>query len=160
MSPDLLHAWMCASFLKPTDRLLWHAAPDSVANAEEKDRIRLVFHSDQGATDIISLLSLKTGRYDFTCDALPCRVRVLFISHACMRGASHCTTRLFGILEDSYRFMKHLRCREGGISKWVSSIAIHNELMRRGRMVSRSKPFIRSAELHCTACIRHRLSLD
>jgi hypothetical protein len=29
-----------------------------------------------------------------------------------------------------------LRCREGGVSKWVSSIAIHNELLRRGRKVA------------------------
>lgn len=69
---------MSASFLKPTDRLVWHAAP-SVANAEEKDKIRLVFHSDQGATDIISLLSLKNGRQDSACDAISGRARVPFI---------------------------------------------------------------------------------
>lgn len=48
---------------------------------------RLVFHSDQAATDLISLLSI---------------------------GAAP----------------------EGGLSKWVSGVAIHNELIRRGRTVS------------------------
>lgn len=73
------------------------------------------------------------------------------------RRKSNCTIKLFGIMTDDYRFMKLLRCREGGISKWVSSIAIHNELLRRGRKVSKSEPFIRCAELHCTICIGHRL---
>ncbi|KAL3155553.1 hypothetical protein ABBQ38_011107 [Trebouxia sp. C0009 RCD-2024] len=48
------------------------------------DKSRLAFHTDQGATDLIALLSLS---------AAP----------------------------------------EGGHSKWVSAIAIHNELLRRGR---------------------------
>ena len=47
---------------------------------------RLAFHSDQGATDLIALLSIT---------AAP----------------------------------------KGGESKWVSAIAIHNELLRRGRKV-------------------------
>eukprot|EP00891_Asterochloris_glomerata_P005068 jgi/Astpho2/5068/Aster-x0233 len=48
------------------------------------DTHRLHFHSDQGATDLIALLSLSAAK-------------------------------------------------EGGDSKWVSSLAIHNELLRRGR---------------------------
>ena len=50
------------------------------------DLKRLVFHSDQGATDLIALLSISTAK-------------------------------------------------EGGVSKWVSAVAIHNELLRRGRQV-------------------------
>lgn len=57
---------------------------------------RLAFHSDQGATDLIALLSI---------------------------GAA----------------------KEGGESKWVSSIAIHNELLRRGRKV------------RCCVCTYHTL---
>ncbi|EIE24910.1 Clavaminate synthase-like protein [Coccomyxa subellipsoidea C-169] len=60
-----------------------HARPAGT-KAHAVDTIRLVFHSDQGATDLISLLSLTNAK-------------------------------------------------EGGVSKWVSSIAIHNELLRRGR---------------------------
>ena len=47
---------------------------------------RLAFHSDQGATDLIALLSLN-------------------------------------------------KAKSGGASKWVSAVAIHNELLRRGRKV-------------------------
>ena len=47
---------------------------------------RLAFHSDQGATDLIALLSLT-------------------------------------------------KAKSGGISKWVSAVAIHNELLRQGRKV-------------------------
>ena len=47
---------------------------------------RLAFHSDQGATDLIALLSIN-------------------------------------------------RAKSGGASKWVSAVAIHNELLRRGRKV-------------------------
>lgn len=50
---------------------------------------RIHFHSDQGATDLIALLSLN-------------------------------------------------KAKEGGESKWVSALAIHNELLRRGRKV---RPF-------------------
>jgi len=53
------------------------------------DVTRLAFHSDQGATDLIALLSI---------------------------GASP----------------------GGGESKWVSAVAIHNELLRRGRQVQSS----------------------
>ena len=48
---------------------------------------QLPFHSDQGATDLISLLSLS-------------------------------------------------KAKSGGASQWVSGIAIHNEMLRRGRKVS------------------------
>ena len=51
-----------------------------------RDEARLEFHSDQGATDLITLLSLN-------------------------------------------------KAKSGGASKWVSSVAIHNELLRRGRKV-------------------------
>ena len=51
-----------------------------------RDEARLEFHSDQGATDLIALLSIT-------------------------------------------------KAKEGGESKWVSSVAIHNELLRRGRKV-------------------------
>ena len=51
------------------------------------DMSRLPFHTDQGATDLIALLSVT---------AAP----------------------------------------KGGESKWVSAVAIHNELLRRGRKVS------------------------
>ncbi len=39
-----------------------HAAPGSKGAPEKKDTVRLAFHSDQGATDIISLLSLNNGK--------------------------------------------------------------------------------------------------
>ena len=47
---------------------------------------------------------------------------------ACKAAAQH--------LEEAERLCL-VRCcrREGGVSKWVSSIAIHNELLRRGRKV-------------------------
>ena len=51
------------------------------------DEARLEFHSDQGATDLIALLSIN-------------------------------------------------KAKEGGESKWVSAVAIHNELLRRGREVA------------------------
>lgn len=50
------------------------------------DLQQLPFHSDQGATDLIALLSLSTSK-------------------------------------------------AGGASQWVSGVAIHNELLRRGRKV-------------------------
>lgn len=50
----------------------------------QRDTTRLAFHSDQGATDLIALLSLTNAK-------------------------------------------------SGGESKWVSGLAIHNELLRRGR---------------------------
>ena len=56
------------------------------ANINSINQSRLAFHTDQGATDLIALLSLT---------AAP----------------------------------------EGGESKWVSAIAIHNELLRIGRKV-------------------------
>ena len=59
-------------------------APNS--SSEDKNKEFLPFHSDQGATDLIALLSVT---------AAP----------------------------------------RGGESKWVSSIAIHNELLRQGRKV-------------------------
>ena len=62
------------------------------------DLKRLVFHSDQGATDLIALLSISTAK-------------------------------------------------EGGVSKWVSAVAIHNELLRRGRKASLILPCRKS---HCT----------
>lgn len=52
----------------------------------QRDTTRLAFHSDQGATDLIALLSLTNAK-------------------------------------------------SGGESKWVSGLAIHNELLRRGRKV-------------------------
>ena len=51
------------------------------------DLKRLVFHSDQGATDLIAMLSIS-------------------------------------------------KAKQGGVSKWVSAVAIHNELLRRGRQVA------------------------
>ena len=50
------------------------------------DTSRLIFHSDQGATDLIALLSVT-------------------------------------------------KAKSGGESKWTSGLAIHNELLRRGRKV-------------------------
>lgn len=64
-------------------------APEKPADAQlpkKLDTSRLVFHSDQGATDLIALLSLT-------------------------------------------------KAKSGGESKWVSGLAIHNELLRRGRKV-------------------------
>ena len=58
----------------------------AVPGQAPRDVQRIAFHSDQGATDLIALLSLT---------AAP----------------------------------------QGGESKWVSAVAIHNELLRRGRQV-------------------------
>ena len=58
----------------------------NVSRARSRDTTRLAFHSDQGATDLIALLSLTNAK-------------------------------------------------SGGESKWVSGVAIHNELLRRGRKV-------------------------
>ena len=55
-------------------------------NFASRDLKRLEFHSDQGATDLIALLSLT-------------------------------------------------KAKSGGVSKWVSAVAIHNELLRQGRKV-------------------------
>ena len=60
---------------------------DRSTSTREVDKSRLAFHTDQGATDLIALLSIS---------AAP----------------------------------------QGGESKWVSAIAIHNELLRRGRQVT------------------------
>lgn len=59
---------------------------DSQTPSRTLDTTRLVFHSDQGATDLIALVSLT-------------------------------------------------KAKSGGESKWVSGVAIHNELLRRGRKV-------------------------
>jgi hypothetical protein len=56
------------------------------------DLRRLVFHSDQGATDLIALLSIG-------------------------------------------------KAKDGGVSQWVSAVAIHNELLRQGRKVSPPPPY-------------------
>ena len=68
---------------------------DKKGNINSINQSRLAFHTDQGATDLIALLSIS---------AAP----------------------------------------EGGESKWVSAVAIHNELLRRGRKVSSTCP--------CKAC--------
>lgn len=61
---------------------------DRLTSTRKVDKSRLAFHIDQGATDLIALLSIS---------AAP----------------------------------------QGGESKWVSAVAIHNELLRRGRQVIR-----------------------
>lgn len=61
---------------------------DQSTSTRKVDKSRLAFHTDQGATDLIALLSIS---------AAP----------------------------------------QGGESKWVSAVAIHNELLRRGRQVTR-----------------------
>ena len=79
MKTVLGHTWQCAccSCCKPC--LTSHNEPVYCA--------ALPFHADQGATDIISLLSVG-------------------------------------------------KSKAGGASRWVSAIAIHNELLRRGRKVN------------------------
>ncbi len=61
---------------------------DRSTSTRKVDKSSLAFHTDQGATDLIALLSIS---------AAP----------------------------------------QGGESKWVSAVAIHNELLRRGRQVTR-----------------------
>lgn len=39
---------------------------------------------------------------------------------------------------------------QGGDSRWVSSVTIHNELLRRGRQVRDSQP-LRLLNLHCSS---------
>ena len=73
------------------------------------DKTRLAFHSDQGAVDLIALLSL---------------------------GAAP----------------------QGGESKWVSAIAIHNELLRCGRQVGPFKPQNNSSNSHDEVSIRQPIS--
>lgn len=72
------------------------------------DKTRLAFHTDQGATDLIALLSI---------------------------GAAP----------------------QGGESKWVSAVAIHNELLRRGRKVRISTVHLLEAwcQKHCTKSLLH-----
>ena len=82
------HVCLCARLVP----LHWLGAGTAQKRADKKGNLnsinasRLAFHTDQGATDLIALVSVT---------AAP----------------------------------------EGGESKWVSAIAIHNELLRRGRKV-------------------------
>ena len=82
------HVCLCSCLLP----LHWLGAGTAQKRADKKGNLnsinasRLAFHTDQGATDLIALVSVT---------AAP----------------------------------------EGGESKWVSAIAIHNELLRRGRKV-------------------------
>lgn len=69
-------------------RLTVYKGPERNAHTHVADANALEFHSDQGATDLIALLSIAAAK-------------------------------------------------EGGESLLVSAIAIHNELLRRGRKVGR-----------------------
>ena len=80
-----------------------------VHTSEDEKRFRidatlLPFHSDQGATDLIALVSLA-------------------------------------------------KAKSGGESKWVSGIAIHNELLRRGRKVCCTPGVCTVLPSCCMACM-------
>ena len=76
----------CGAAVKGSDVYPEVAKRDNFSG-KDINKTRLEFHSDQGATDLIVLLSLN-------------------------------------------------KAKSGGTSKWVSAVAIHNELLRRGRKVS------------------------
>ena len=87
-----MSACVCHVAVRPKQEPRLNASPPLKDGEKEKkdtpQLTRLAFHSDQGATDLIALLSLANAK-------------------------------------------------SGGESKWVSGLAIHNELLRRGRKVGR-----------------------